>query len=295
MKIAVCDIGSNTIKMKIYDCSISKAKEVFSSVVNAKLISYIENGNLTSDGLILLCNTVKTFQKQAKEQNASYFFPFATASLRRCKNYQTIIDTVYDVCSVKIDLVSGDDEAYLSFMGVKHTMENFPNNAILLDMGGGSTEIVQIENQNKTQSYSMEFGSLSLSIDFDSFENIKKHSKETVIKHFPTIPNTENAILVGGTALAINKLYNVYFSLKNCFDMKYDKLVLLYDYMKKYDDEILSFLENNVPDRVTTVVQGLSAYIGIFETFGIKKVHVTTCGIREGYLYEIILKHTENL
>ncbi len=295
MKIAVCDIGSNTIKMKIYDCSESKAKEVFSSVVNAKLISYIKDGNLTSDGLMLLCNTVKTFQKQAKEQNALKFYPFATASLRRCKNSETIIDTVYDVCSVKIDLVSGNDEAFLSFMGVKNTMEDFPDNAILLDMGGGSTEIVQIEKQNKTDSYSMGFGSLSLSLDFDSFEKINDYSKETVLKYFPNTPITENAILVGGTALAINKLYNRYFSLENSFVMEYDKLVLLYDYLKKYDSGVLEFLKTHVPDRVTTVVQGLSAYIGIFEVFSVKQINVTTCGIREGYLYEKILKQTENL
>lgn len=289
MRIAICDIGSNTIKMKIYEYNNDNAIEVFSSVVNAKLISYIKEKKLSSDGLFLLCDTIKNFQSQAKQQNAELFYPFATASLRRCENHQDIIDTVYDICSVKIDLISGDEEAFLSFMGVKKTSENFPDNSILVDMGGGSTEIVTIKNQDKDTSHSLNFGSLSLSLDFDSFEKISSHVKEQVNHKFSSINKTENAILVGGTALAINKLYSVYFNQDNSFTLELNKLVLLLEYLQT-SSSVIDFLKTHVPERATTVVQGLTAFVSIFEEFGTKNISVTTCGIREGYLFEKVLK-----
>ena len=68
----------------------------------------------------------------------------------------------------------------------------------------------------------------------------------------------------------------------------------LYDILKKQTPEIKALLTLLVPDRVYTVPPGLSAYLGIFDLCQTEKVHVSTNGIREGYVYEKILKTTEN-
>lgn len=296
MNIAVVDIGSNTVKMKIYSINNNRLNEIYSEVNNAKLISYISSGILSADGIFLLCNIINHFKATAKENKTDVFQCFATASLRRTENINEITSTIFDCCGEKIDLVSGDDEAFYSFSGVRNTYPYFPDNAILLDMGGGSTEIVYCVSGQRKASESMNFGSLSLYLDFDgnNFEAMKKHALETLKKTKLYPVNSNDAILVGGTALALNKLYSHFYKESTEFLMTFDNLKIMYEKLKVYDTEVINLLTELVPHRVTTVIPGLAAYLGIFEECGIKNIKVTTCGIREGYVYEKILKNMES-
>ncbi len=298
MKIAIVDIGSNTIKMKIYEYKNNSVCEIFSKVENSKLISYIQNGVMNTEGITLLCNIVSNFKHIAEQRSSDIFKCFATASLRRTQNIQNILSNVNENCSANIDLISGDDEAFLSFSGVKHNMHDFPKNGIMIDMGGGSTEVVCFENKNIISSSSMNFGSLSLFLDFIKsqkdtplFDIVKQYAfdmldQENIIKQ-----KYKNAILVGGTALAIYKLYCCYFDTNNEKTMTYTSLEKLYNILKKQENQTLELLKKIVPDRIYTVIPGLSAYLGLFSLCGTEKISVSTFGIREGYVHEKILKN----
>lgn len=292
MTFAVCDIGSNTIKMKIYSFADVLTEE-YSEVCNAKLISYIKDKKLSEEGTQLLCDTVKRFKERADQLNVNDFYAFATASLRRIDSFDEIARTVFLNTGVSIDLVSGDDEAYFSFIGVKKSMPDFPDNCIMLDMGGGSTEIIVIEAGDRRESHSMNFGSLSLFLDCKSFEDMQMVAVDKLYECTKNIKNTDNAVLVGGTALAINKIYKHWFNEKNDYIMDIEKLCLLYDFLKKGDKDGQELLEKLVPERITTVIPGMSAFIAIFKEFNVKKITVSTKGIREGYAYEKIIKNTE--
>ncbi len=295
MNIAVVDIGSNTVKMKIYGVVDEKINELYSEVNNAKLISYIKEGTLSAEGIFLLCHIISEFKINAKAKNADIFKCFATASLRKTKNIDDIKKAVLDFCQEDIDLVSGKDEAFYSFSGVRNTMPNFPENTILLDMGGGSTEIVQCINGQKIGSESMDFGSLSLYLDFpeNSFDCMKEHAVECFKKTKLYPIKATDAVLVGGTALAINKLYGHFYPDASSFNMTFERLKQMYEKLKIYNEDTVVLLTEQVPHRVTTVVSGLSALIGLFEQTGVKNITVSTCGIREGYVYEKILKNME--
>lgn len=296
MNIAVVDIGSNTVKMKIYSVKNGILNEIFSEVNNAKLISYISSGVLSEEGIFLLCNIINSFKRKAKENNADIFSCFATASLRRTNNINEIKNTVLDFCGENIDLVSGNDEAFYSFSGVKNTMPNFPDNAILIDMGGGSTEVVHCLSGQKKESESMNFGSLSLYLDYpqNNFDAMKDYAVQSLkkTKLFPL--NVTEAVLVGGTALALNKIYTHFYTDSPEYSMTYNNLKNMYENLRSYDENVINLLTELVPHRVTTVIPGLAAYLGLFEMCGVKNITVSTCGIREGYVYEKILKSLES-
>ena len=295
MKIAVVDIGSNTIKMKIFQQYNDSVKEIYSEVKNAKLISYINNGILSQKGINLLCQCICELKASAKTECADIFRCFATASLRRTQNITEIKNTVLEICCEAIDVIDGQAEADYSFSGVKNTMSDFFDDGIMLDMGGGSTEIVLFKNKTKLKSHSMNFGSLSLYLDFpdNNFSDIKK----SVFNHIEKIPFESktplNAVLVGGTALAINKLYKLFFCDSKPFEMDYENLLTMFNTLKPFDENTKLLLEKHVPERATTIMPGLAAYLQIFEYFQTKNIKVSTCGIREGYVYEKILKETD--
>ncbi len=300
MKIAVVDIGSNTIKMKIYRYENKSLNETFSKVENSKLISYVNDGVMNKDGIAILCSVLSDFDILAKKNNADIFRCFATASLRRANNIDDIINSVRKSCNVDIDLISGSDEALLSFSGVRNSHKSFMPRGIMVDMGGGSTEVVCFEDKKIKSSSSMNFGSLSLYLDFSSngksninFESVKQHAFFTLGKTTLIKQKYNNAVLVGGTALAILKLYRHFFGNENSGEMTLPNLEKLYDILKAQTPEIKALLTLLVPDRIHTVTPGLSAYLGIFSLCGVEKILVSTFGIREGYVYEKIIDQTE--
>ena len=295
MRVAVVDIGSNTIKLKVFDVCNNNLKEIYSEVKNTKLISYIVDKKLSPEGLLLLCNTITELKKSAEKYGFDVFSCFATASLRRTGNSNDIIQTVFEVTNEKINLIDGKDEAYLSFLGVVKTISDFPEKGILIDMGGGSTEIISFSNRNIEKAYSMNFGSLSLFLDYpdNDFDKMQTHSIN-LLKQCEFCPLKEKyAVLVGGTALAINKLYNLTFENKSKHTMEFSKLKKLYEKLKPNDKYVQNFLKENVPERTTTVIPGLSAYIGIFEECSVENIIVSTAGIREGYVFNNLMNNTE--
>ncbi len=295
MRVAVVDIGSNTIKLKVFDVFSNDLKEIYSEVKNSKLISYIVDKKLSPEGLLLLCNTITELKLRAEKYGFDVFSCFATASLRRTDNSYEIIKTVYDITNEKIDLIDGNNEAYLSFLGVKMTLSDFPEKGILLDMGGGSTEIVSFNKSDIENAYSMNFGSLSLFLDYPDNDFDKMQSfAVNLLKQCNFYPiKTKHAVLVGGTALAINKLYNLTFDNTSKHTMELSKLVKLYNNLKTNDHNVKNFLKENVPDRTTTVIPGLAAYVGIFKECSVENIIVSTAGIREGYVFEKIINSTE--
>lgn len=295
MRLAVVDIGSNTVKMKIFEYANGKNAEVYSAVNNAKLISYITNGVMSFEGITLLCSVLSEFKEISLKNNCDVFRCFATASLRRTDNVRDILQTVYDFCGERIDLVSGEDEAFYSFSGVKHSMAVFPDKTILLDMGGGSTEIMYCEKGERVSTDSMGFGSLSLYLDVpnNSFDDMSAYAVSLLEKSKVYPVKAKNAVLVGGTALAISKLYSHFFPDEPEFSMTCSKLKNIYERLKPFDSEVLSLLERLTPHRVTTVIPGLAAYIGIFDACNVENITVSTCGIREGYVYEKLIKEQE--
>ena len=295
MRVAVVDIGSNTIKLKVFDVYNNNLKEIYSEVKNTKLISYIIDKKLSPEGLLLLCNTITELKMSAEKYGFDIFSCFATASLRRTGNSDDIIKTVYEVTNEKINLIDGKDEAYLSFLGVEKTLSDFPEKGILIDMGGGSTEIISFSNRKIEQAYSMNFGSLSLFLDYpdNDFDKMKTFAVSQ-LKQCNFYPiRAKYALLVGGTALAINKLYNLTFDNVSKHTMEFSKLKTLYSNLKTNDENVKTFLKENVPHRTTTVIPGLTAYIGIFEECSVENIIVSTAGIREGYVFEKIVSDTE--
>jgi len=302
LKIAVIDIGSNTIKIKIFFVSDKKLTEVYSAVKNTKLISYINNTCLSQDGIDALCRAINELKAEAQYTGYDILRCFATASLRRAKNSDEILSLIKKNTNEDIDLIPGNEEAFLSFSGVLNCENKVFKNGLLIDMGGGSTEIVSFSNGKIIYSTSMNFGSLSLFLENSApdgrvdLNNISSYVSENTSKTNIHRSNYsfKHAYLVGGTALAVNKLYNDLFSAQ-ASEMTLSNLKLLYDHYKFFDDDAVKKLKELVPERVTTVIPGLAAFISIFELFGVSSCTVTTKGIREGYVIEKILKTDGNL
>lgn len=147
MKYAVIDVGSNTVRLCVYDVLCSE-KRKFKTIMNRKIMAglaaYIVDGAFSDEGIAEAILAVKKCIKRASYLSPDRIDVFATAVLRNISNSAQAIAAIEQGAGCSISLLSNADEAHLGFVGA--SSRGTLDDGALIDIGGGSTEITVIEN-----------------------------------------------------------------------------------------------------------------------------------------------------
>lgn len=218
---AVVDIGANSVRMNIYD--IDTVDGSFSVSASARsmlgLAAYVKDGALTPDGCGKLFAVLREFLARANSVPCDGFAAFATASLRGLSNSEKICLSIKEKLGIDIEVISGETEAGYDLAAIRY---RFPeaDKGVLIDMGGGSTEIVAFDGETVRAAASLPIGCVMLMKRFtgctkrDPFpkkENIARIREyvKTTLSSRPELQNLGgNAFLIGGTARAAAKLHS---------------------------------------------------------------------------------------
>ena len=306
-KYAIVDIGANSVRMIIYDIDpITKEFTPVDSVRNMMgLAAYKEGGALSSDGAGKLSAIIRDYLARANSYPCDKFSAFATASLRGLSNSEQFIASIKRKFGVDIDIISGEEEAAYDFDAIRYRFgsEVYPR-GVVIDMGGGSTEMIEFENEKSKDLVSMDLGCVMLGKKFindkkrllcpsaDETKAICDYAKSSLAENERFRNKGENIYLIGGTGRAIAKLHAV---MNNINAKNLDG----YTFPAPDIEKIRAFAENDVQngapvirkllsDRTTTIMPGILAYQQIFEFLGSKTATICACGVREGYLLRFI-------
>lgn len=171
-KVGLVDIGSNTIRLVIYN---AKEDLDYDVVLNTKesvrLRNDVKDGLLSEEGIAKLFRVLRQYAKIAKREKLDEFKLFATQTIRMVKNKSEIIDQVKEKLKLDIDVLSKDEESLFGFKGMHKYLEH-KKNGVYVDLGGGSTEVVYFKNNKPIHYHSFDFGSIVL-------RNMLSHSVPT--------------------------------------------------------------------------------------------------------------------
>ena len=306
-KYAIVDIGANSVRMIIYDIDpITKECTPVDSVRNMMgLAAYKEGGALSPDGAGKLSAIIRDYLARANSYPCDKFSAFATASLRGLSNSEQFIASIKRKFGIDIDIISGEEEAAYDFDAIRYRFGNevYPR-GVVIDMGGGSTEMIEFENNTSKGLVSMDLGCVMLGKKFindkkrlicpsaEESKAICNYTKSSLAENERFRGKGENIYLIGGTGRAIAKLHAV---MNNINTKNLDG----YTFFAPDIEKIRAFAENDVQngapvirkllsDRTTTLMPGILAYQQIFEFLGSKTATICTCGVREGYLLRFI-------
>ncbi|MBS6750847.1 MAG: exopolyphosphatase, partial [Firmicutes bacterium] len=136
----VIDIGSNTIRLVIYTLENGQLNQALSSKATAGLAGFVEDGAMSEEGIERLLGVLHRFHGVLSLLPDCQVYPFATASLRGLKNTADIVARVERETGFKVDVITGREEAILDYRGAVGRMQE--RSGVLVDIGGGSTELV---------------------------------------------------------------------------------------------------------------------------------------------------------
>ena len=202
---AVVDIGTNSARLMIAHI---EDVHVVSDIKTLRMIrvgeGMVDTGCISKAATQRTIDALKEFLQISAEYGAEeQFYCFATSAVRDASNNQAYIDTVYDACGVRIEIISGEIEALLGFAG------SVKGDAGMFDIGGGSTEVVFGSLHDIRYKNSFRIGtvrSLQMFPTADDADPEAYHKAHALAYDtFSAVPDSAGIVFtgIGGTATAL--------------------------------------------------------------------------------------------
>ena len=294
----IVDIGSNSMELRIYEIKKSgKPKSVFSLSEKSVTAIYVENNTLSEKGIEEFVSIMKDFNVVMDLLKVKTKYAFATASLRKIDNSAEVIAAVKKKVGLDIHLLSGEKEAMTSFNAVKDS-ELTTDQGIVIDLGGGSCEVIDFVNKTVITSESMPIGSNSIYVDYVSemFPNgteIKEIENRVLdeLKKLSVTNDTQRHDLfgLGGSVKTIKKVLVYFESIDDDTDcIPVSMLDSLLDIFSQPTKDNYQTILNINSERINTFVPGLVITRTIANYFNISYLHFCKNTVRDGIMAEIL-------
>lgn len=292
MKYALIDMGSNSIRLTVYDIDRENFKILFREKIMAGLAGYVENGALTQDGIDRACQSLLEFQDTLNLLHIEHLAVFATASLRNVSNTAEAVEQIRLVTGIQVEVLSGVVEAEYGFYGAAEGVNI--NTGMFVDIGGASTELVLYADGKSERAESVPIGSLRLYRDCVKKilpgKDSRRRIEQTIEKAFDNgtlkgIPKQKQMVCVGGTARAVLRLCRIVYGLpENCRSMTRKQLTGLAQALCKGEKDATDLILRFEPERIHTLVPGVMILRYLANRYGVQDITVSHYGVREGYL-----------
>jgi exopolyphosphatase / guanosine-5'-triphosphate,3'-diphosphate pyrophosphatase len=160
MRLGVLDVGSNTVHLLVVDAHRGAAPlPAYSHKTELKLAEYLEkDGRIAKSGADGLVSFVTEAAELAEDKGCQSLLAFATSALRDAPNGDKVLDRVRIETGIKLDVLTGDDEARLTFLAVRRWFGWSSGRLAVFDIGGGSLEIAAGSDEEPTVAVSVPLG-----------------------------------------------------------------------------------------------------------------------------------------
>jgi len=298
MKHTVIDLGSNSIRLSVYECENNQTFKIFNEKEIAGLAGYVLNDILPFAGIQKACTILNNFKEIAsKFVEPSNIHLFATASLRNIKNRNEAINIITEITSLVPDILEGSEEATFGFDGVSKFINC--DNGIMIDIGGASTEFVLFKDYEAVTFTSVPIGCLNLAVKYVNkiipAKTEKKQINNEIKEQFSKIEWAEDIkcpliVGTGGTLRAVLKLSHVLFEIPSeQNDIKADYVKEILKLLKNNTGDIYHTVYKTIPERIMTISTGLMILNEAIKGFDCDSLFISNYGIREGYLIDRVI------
>ncbi len=196
--VAVIDVGSNSVRLVVYD----QAKRAPIPLFNEKVLCGLgrgldSTGRLNPEGAKLALKSLQRFAALAKAMNISDIDAFATAAVREAIDGNDLVDQIENHCGFPVQIISGEEEARLSGLGV---LSEIPEaNGFMADLGGASLELAHLDNGLNVDQTSLPIGPLR-SPKNKGEKDVRKNIENKLFKINWLAPTNESTLYAVGGA-----------------------------------------------------------------------------------------------
>ena len=277
-KFAVIDIGSNSVRLMF----VADGKVLYKALNTTRLGEGLaEKPLLKPEAIERSAKAVCDFYKQAKDEGAEAVFAFATAAVRSAENRQLFLDKVERACGLRIEVISGEEEAEIGILGALGNADGG-----VIDVGGASTEIVVKQSGAMIYKKSINVGVVRLKDRCGRDRDRLYEATESAVNEYGTVPMAQ-MYAIGGTATTLAALQ---LGLETYSSEKITGAVITLQQMQALADKLLSMTVEEIAalpcmpkGRADVLTGGAVWFTVLMKKLGIPRLIASDRDNLEGY------------
>ena len=297
MRAAVIGIGSNSVRSLLADVSGADFQRLWRDREGTRLFAGLDGtGNLNRDAMDKTVSAVRRMASEVRQKGAEELAIFATSAARDAANGQEFMEEVKREAGVPLRIISGEEEAELSFLGASAALS--ADRCGMIDIGGGSTEIAIGTRAGIECAFSCQMGAVRLYRRLrlehpDDMKPVEVATAEILDEHLRSFRELELPkawVGTGGTfttlaAMVLEQpwtdrthVHGTSITSTEIRDIG-EKLAGM-----KVEERIK--LPGLQPSRADIVVHGICILLGVMERLGMNRITVSEWGNLDGYFHK---------
>ena len=302
-KIGIIDLGSNSVRLVIFEIKHNGAYRLVDDISDAIRLSenMVEGKYLNDFSMRKAVKTIKLFKKLCSDYGipGKSIISVATEAVRKAHNRDQFLKLIHSATGLSFRVLSGEEEAAYVYKAVISTFNI--DNGIIVDIGGGSTEIIKFTNKNIVNSVSFPIGAVVATEDFLSKDSIPQEKLHKLEQHVQGLLSSlnwlsadQNQVIIGlgGTIRNLAKIHrkrvNYPLDITHNYTMSVGDFYSIYDSLKTMGLDDRKKVRGMSPKRADIIVGGLAILKSISSTAASKQLVISGSGLREGVFFEYL-------
>lgn len=283
MRVGVIDVGTNSAKLKIFEVKNEGISTIYQARIPLRLGDDVfKNECISEKKKTQFIHSMQAFYSTCLAFEVDKIRAVATSAMRIATNANEIIQEIKSNGKLDVEVISGDEEARLIQEGLSLLDFDKTKPYLIIDVGGGSTEISIFENGEKIAAKSFELGAIRL---------LRHKENETIWQDLTDwLTNSigiEHEIRVFGTGGNINKVHKILatsnsdqISLFKIKELHQEMFPLTFqERMTKFDLKV---------DRADVIVPAMEIFIFIMMKLQVNSISIPKIGLSDGIIVDII-------
>jgi exopolyphosphatase / guanosine-5'-triphosphate,3'-diphosphate pyrophosphatase len=299
-RIGIIDLGSNSSRLVIYEIQDNGAfRPILRIKRDIRLATYLgSDGRISDEGIARAVACIQLFHRVGVLHDVTDWIPVATATLRQAENGQWVVSLLHRTSGLQFRVLEGIEEARYGYLGVVNTLDI--DDALIFDIGGASTEIMEVRHRRLLNSASLPYGALNLTAQFHDLpprahgdacyqfisDKLREVSWLQQCTRFPLIG-------IGGTARALSKwdseVTNAERTPIHGYELKRKNLLSYYTQLKSMTVSQRKKIRSLSKSRAEMILAGFATIVALSDTLSSDDITVSANGLREGLFYEHLL------
>ncbi len=291
--IAVIDIGSNSVRLVVYERLTRSPTVIFNEKVLAGLGKGLSRtGRLADASLAQALAAVRRFKHVADQAGSVELHVLATAAAREAENGPGFVAELERICGVQVQVLTGADEARLAAYGIVAGIHDA--DGVAGDLGGGSLELVDIHGGTIGEGITYPLGGIRLSESAEGSIRKAERIAQLVLDDSPALAGLagRSFYAVGGTWRSLAKLHmhqsGYPLHVMHNYAIPAEEALALCREVGRGAVELLPKIETVSKQRRDLLPFGAVVLAQVIKVGRPKNVVLSALGLREGHLYELL-------
>ncbi|MFI9392896.1 Ppx/GppA family phosphatase [Streptomyces bauhiniae] len=307
MRLGVLDVGSNTVHLLVVDAHPgARPLPAHSHKADLRLAQLLDDSGAIGDkGIESLVAVVRDALQAAEDKGVVDLLPFATSAVRDARNADDVLARVADETGVRLQVLSGAEEARLTFLAVRRWFGWSAGKLLVLDIGGGSLEIAYGIDEEPDAVASLPLGAGRLTAGWlhqdppttDEVRALRRHARAEIARtvgEFSRFGAPDHVVATSKTFKQLARIAGAARDAEGLYvqrELKRESLEAWVPRLAAMSAQQRAELPGVSEGRAGQILAGALVAEGAMDLFGVERVEICPWALREG----VILRRLDHM